>query len=495
MTYRYGLISVVFFLIVMQVMAQDTIASQILARTNQARADVDLTPLIFNTQLQATAQQHSDDMASADQLTHIGSDGSQFWERMQSNGYTLIAGAENVLSRGDTDPDAAFNQWFNIEPHRNNLLNSDYIEVGIAYARAESGRFYFTLILGTRADFVAPSPTPMPTQTPATNTALPATSVPTLTPTPTVLTPTPIPIVTALPSLTATNVIIPVTETPLPIQAIVTNTPLPTATEFIPPDIRLVYDENNFLLINISGKVLNLANLVFESDAGVMSAFRWNTEFLSQPLSGFTNGDCLQVWTLDVDFIPNPSECRYRHAWIAVADDAVFWSGTDFFTVRNGEDLVGVCRVADGECEVSLSASVEDLAVVDPVTFGDLPDLRLEYPDSSFSLINVSGRSLDLTGLVFRSESGLAVIEQWENGFLSSPLSNFMANGCLQAWTLDYSNQPVPERCEVRHAWILVTDAGDFWRQTDAFTVERDGIVLARCPLATTVCSFALPEN
>ncbi len=482
----YFLLLIVLLIPSAQTTAQDTIATQILNRVNEARTSSNVIALQFNSQLQAAAQQHSNDMASVDQLSHVGTNGSQFWERIQANSYTLIIGAENILSRPDTNADAAFTQWFNSESHRNNMLNGAYSEVGIAYSRAASGRIYFTMVLANRADFVVPTQRPMPTNTaiPPTNTTIPATHTPM---------PTQMLVPTTQPTSTPTQIT--ATQSVPSAQVLVTNTPLPTATAYIAPDIRLIYDDNSFLMINVSGQVRNLANLVFESDSGVMSATRWNTEFLSQPLSGFTTGDCVQAWTFDVNYIQSPTECRYRHGWIAVADDVTFWKNTNFFTVRNGDELVGICRVDEQTCDVNISTPIDDLSVVDPVLFGQIPDLRLEYPDSSFSLINVAGRTLDLTGLVFRSESGTLAIGAWDNGFLTQSLSMFENGGCLQAWTPDYPNQIAPTRCEIRHAWILLNDAEDFWRQTDNFTLERDGIILGRCRMDTTSCSISLSNN
>lgn len=478
-------IIVILLLFSINISAQDTIATQILDRVNTARMDAGIATLYFNTALQSAAQQHSNDMASVEQLSHIGTDGSQFWERIQSNNYILSTGAENILSRGDTNPESTFRQWYNSEPHRANMLNSDYFEVGIAYAIAESGRVYFTLVFGARVDFVAP--TAIPTNTPIpTNTSIPATAIATATHPPAP---------TTAPTIQVTNTVVAIQASSTPGQVILTNTAMPTARETIQPDIQLIYDRESFLLINVSGSVLNLANLFFEGDNGTMSAFRWNTEFLSQPLSGFTNGDCLQVWTLDVSYLDAPESCRYRHAWIAVAEDAVFWRDSGLFTVRNGDNLVGVCRVADGICEVNLSTSVEDNTMIDPIIFGGLPDLRLEYPDSSFTLINVSGHTLDLTELVFRSESGELSIHEWNNGFLTQAISDFSDGGCLQAWTFDYPEQSAPGRCRIRHAWILVGDSDDFWRQADNFTIERDGVILGRCSNNETQCTVYLSTS
>ena len=167
----------------------------------------------------------------------------------------------------------------------------------------------------------------------------------------------------------------------------------------------------------------------------------------------------------------------------------------NFFTVRNGENIVGICQVDAEMCEVNLSTPIEDITVIDPVTFGQLPDLRLEYLDNSFTLINVSGRTLDLSGLIFRNESETLSIEAWNNGFLSQPLTAFDDGGCLQVWTFDYPEQPAPERCQIRHAWILIGDDRDFWRQTDNFTIEHNNRVIGRCFTDETNCSISLTAN
>src|SRR5690606_7852746 len=126
---------------------------------------------------------------------------------------------------------------FNSDAHRLNMLNSDYVEIGIAYARADSGRYYFTMILGSRTDFIAPTSTTIPT--------IP----PTFTATPTISTTT---------TLEATIPVV-TSPSPTPEPLIATNTPRPTAAEFALPEIRLTYDNDSFVLLNISGRVLNLS--------------------------------------------------------------------------------------------------------------------------------------------------------------------------------------------------------------------------------------------
>lgn len=478
-----GLILLFLLLMVIAAFAQDSVSNEMLGLLNTARGEAGAGQLYFNPQLQAAAQAHSDDMAASETLAHLGTDGSQFWQRIQDTGYPLITGAENVLSRGDSNAAAAFQQWYNSEAHRLNMLNPIYLEVGIAYTRSATGRYYFTMVLASRDNFIAPTAqaaTLVPSSSP-----LPSLS-PTFTPSPTrdglALT-----IAAPLPTNT-------VNPTQVAAASIRTNTPLPpTATEVLPPDIRLVYNNRSFSLINVSGRVLNLANIAFESASGSMPASRWNNDFLSQPLTSFTSNDCVQAWSAEFDLLPKPAECRVRHGWIIVSASNIFWQGSEVFTVLNNNDAIGLCLVSNGVCDVNLSHRLEDIALVNPETVVQPFDLRLEYNNTSFALINVAQRSLDLRGLSFSGAAGSLAIEEWQSQFLSQPLSSFTPNDCLQAWGLNTQEQVKPSDCRYRHAWILVNDSGDFWR--DDFIVSRNGILLARCSINQMSCNVSLSAN
>jgi uncharacterized protein YkwD len=481
--------------------AQSGVANEILNRLNADRVAQGIPPLLWNANLAEAAQRHSDDMATNTMLSHEGADGSRFWERMSAAGYDLTAGAENVLLRPDASASGAYDQWWNSAPHRSNMLNPDYVEVGIAYSVAADGTHYFTMLLGNRAGISAP---PLP----ATATPAPPGATPTVTPLP--LTSTPLPPPTATRTLVPTDVIVatiiapvptnlPATVAPAnanPIQTFATSTPRPqpTATPTQPPpDIRLLYDSQSLTLINVSGGVLNLTNLVFESRNSRLEAQRWNIEALSQPLSGFTDDDCLQVWGLDVSFLPKPAGCETRHAWVTVNEAGKFWQNANTFTVRNGSQRVGLCDVAAGVCDVNLSTSL-DATLVDPVTRQSLPDLRFIYTPDSFTLVNVSGRRIDLRGIQFQSDSGSMSVSRWNTEFLTQPLFDFTPGDCLQVWGLAARTiLSAPASCEVRHAWLSVGDDADFWR--DDFTVIRDGVRIGRCLVTDTVCEVSLDAD
>ena len=130
--------------------AQDVSHLELLLQfVNEARQANGASPVSMEAQLNAAALRHSTDMAGGEFLSHTGTDGSSFAQRVQDTGYRMAAGAENVLFQLDLDASEAFNYWFASPEHRANLLNRAYIHAGIGYARSGSGKYYYTLILAT----------------------------------------------------------------------------------------------------------------------------------------------------------------------------------------------------------------------------------------------------------------------------------------------------------------------------------------------------------
>ena len=506
MTWRWFVI-VGMLLMVVGVEAQDATPAMI-DMINTARATVGAPPLGYNALLTTTAQQHSNDMAAGDFLSHTGSDGSMFWERMRQNGYLLVNGAENVLYRGDADIAGAFNQWYESEGHRMNMLNPNYTEVGVAYAVSADGTYYFTMVLGARVD-VPPLPTPIvippsPTLAPPTN--LPPTALPpTNTPLPTdrvVLPTTPTP--TMVPTQSPVTSLPPTVEPSITFSDGSTPTLLPTviaqAPNTPPPDLRLVWDDRSFALINISGELLDLQWVQFESDNSVLATSDWESESLSAPLWGFPVNDCLQVWSIEQsDWESKPSECEIRHSWIAVAPDRLFWRGVPRFTVTNRGRVIAMCSTPSGTCDVNLEGVVADGIVAtevpareDNVTTGIPGQILLQYDGQSITVLNVSGEPVNLTGLQFQSENGVLGVETWNNGYLTANLATFPAGDCLQAWTLEVSGLPIPDDCQIRHSWVALANPSVMWVGVTQFMVFQGGNQLGVCSVAAGRCEVQL---
>ena len=112
---------------------------------NNERTQAGLAPLTVNNALEISAGGHSDDMAVNHFMSHTGSDGSTFWERIVRAGYTGRWGGEIIAS--GSSPQAAVTWWMNDGPHRDVILG-DLDDFGAGFAHCDSN--YFTVDFGHR---------------------------------------------------------------------------------------------------------------------------------------------------------------------------------------------------------------------------------------------------------------------------------------------------------------------------------------------------------
>jgi uncharacterized protein YkwD len=112
---------------------------------NNERANVGLGPLTVNYPLETSSGIHSDDMAVNHFMSHTGSDGSTFWQRALSAGYTGHWGGEIIM--GGDSPEAAVAWWMSDGPHRDMILG-DLNDFGAGFSHCSSN--YFTVDFGHR---------------------------------------------------------------------------------------------------------------------------------------------------------------------------------------------------------------------------------------------------------------------------------------------------------------------------------------------------------
>jgi uncharacterized protein YkwD len=113
------------------------LANQVVTELNSARTRRGLTPLRVAPGLVAAAAQHSRDMAQRGYFDHTSADGSQFWKRVArhypANGSHGWAVGENLLwSSPGVDAPGALRMWMGSPPHRKNMLDPKWREVGIS---------------------------------------------------------------------------------------------------------------------------------------------------------------------------------------------------------------------------------------------------------------------------------------------------------------------------------------------------------------------------
>jgi uncharacterized protein YkwD len=107
---------------------------------NNARSRHNIRPLRLNRKLSRAARRHSRAMARHRFFSHNSLGGADFVDRIRRTGY--LSGArswyvgENIAygSRDRSSPRSIARAWLNSPPHRANILNRSFREIGIGLA-------------------------------------------------------------------------------------------------------------------------------------------------------------------------------------------------------------------------------------------------------------------------------------------------------------------------------------------------------------------------
>eukprot|EP00775_Hariotina_reticulata_P006348 gene6348-6581_t len=125
-------------------------ASEVLSLVNAARrANGNLGQLSLDSQLNNAAQAHSIDQASRNTMTHTGSDGSSIDTRVTRTGYRWSIVGENV-AYGFNTPASVHGAWMNSPGHRANILNGEFVHMGLAVATGSDNYLYWTQVFARR---------------------------------------------------------------------------------------------------------------------------------------------------------------------------------------------------------------------------------------------------------------------------------------------------------------------------------------------------------
>ncbi|KAG7399667.1 hypothetical protein PHYBOEH_008310 [Phytophthora boehmeriae] len=150
--------------------------SLLLAAVNKERAAVGVASLCMSNKLHLSAQDHSNDMAKHNFMSHSGSDGSTMSRRVTAAGFKWTSVAENVAA-GQKDVTAVMKSWMSSSGHKKNILSSKYKMFGCGYAYNSKSTYkhYWTQDFGTgsgetcsSSSTPATTPTKIPAVTPAT---------------------------------------------------------------------------------------------------------------------------------------------------------------------------------------------------------------------------------------------------------------------------------------------------------------------------------------
>ncbi|HSX01776.1 MAG TPA: CAP domain-containing protein [Candidatus Saccharimonadia bacterium] len=184
--------------------ATDITPVDLLAQTNQQRADNGLPALHLDARLNQSALLKAQNMFAEDYWAHVSPSGIQPWHWFDVAGYGYHYAGENLAKDFDTTSGVT-DGWMNSPGHRANILNPNYTDVGFAVMNGTLVGGQTTLVvahygspaaMAVTANVAPPTPRPAatvaPTPVPATPVATPApTPAPTVAATATPAAPTP----------------------------------------------------------------------------------------------------------------------------------------------------------------------------------------------------------------------------------------------------------------------------------------------------------------
>jgi uncharacterized protein YkwD len=118
---------------------------QILSLINNARAQNGAGPLALDDKLNAAALAHSMDMACNGIISHTGTDGSTWYDRVKAQGFANYNSDRENIYVGDPafggDAQGAFTWWMNSAIHHKTLMNPDQKLIGISYVYSKNSAY------------------------------------------------------------------------------------------------------------------------------------------------------------------------------------------------------------------------------------------------------------------------------------------------------------------------------------------------------------------
>ncbi|MGD9525642.1 MAG: CAP domain-containing protein [Pseudonocardia sp.] len=120
----------------------DGVARQVLALVNAERTDAGCDPVVLDDRLTAAAGRHSRDMAAGDFLSHTGSDGDSFADRIRAAGHPSPR-SENIAA-GQESAESVVEAWMDSAGHRENILDCSARSMGVGRASGGSLGVYWT---------------------------------------------------------------------------------------------------------------------------------------------------------------------------------------------------------------------------------------------------------------------------------------------------------------------------------------------------------------
>jgi len=115
---------------------QSQFAAEVVNLVNQERAKAGLQPLKTDSALTGMALDKAKDMYNKNYFDHTSPTYGSPFDMMNQYGITYRSAGENI-AKGQRSPEEVMNAWMNSPGHRQNILNSSYNLIGVAYYNGE----------------------------------------------------------------------------------------------------------------------------------------------------------------------------------------------------------------------------------------------------------------------------------------------------------------------------------------------------------------------
>lgn len=116
----------------------DVSSQELLDLTNKRRQSIGKSDLQLSAELSSAAYLKAQDMFAKNYWAHYAPDGTTPWTFFKASGYQYVYAGEN-LARGFSTTEDVVAAWMESPTHRDNMLSSNYQEVGFAVVRGNLG--------------------------------------------------------------------------------------------------------------------------------------------------------------------------------------------------------------------------------------------------------------------------------------------------------------------------------------------------------------------
>ncbi len=114
--------------------------NEVVRIVNEERRTAGLTELVINDRLCQAANQRSEE--TVQEFSHTRPDGTSCFTILDSYGINYVAVGENI-AMGQRTPQEVMNAWMNSQGHRENILKSEYNQIGVGVVSYQ-GYLYWT---------------------------------------------------------------------------------------------------------------------------------------------------------------------------------------------------------------------------------------------------------------------------------------------------------------------------------------------------------------